>query len=203
MELTAKELKERFPSQFEREYWRWVRDGFHYDWWDAEYDCFVADCEPMGITVDPERIYFSLSYSQGDYASFEGRIDMAKWMDHQGYSEKYLALRLDAEEFGAYGYIRARQNGTYVDLDYYPGQTSPTGVFSDLPQEAWDELVEEQIKAEDWEEHMSEQVRSLADDLYRRLQEEYEYLSSEEQFIESCECNDVTFYVDDDEECEA
>lgn len=199
MKLTAKELKERSPSQFEREYWEWVSNSFSYDWWDGVYDCFVADCEPMGITVDPGRIYFSLSYSQGDYASFEGCIDLGKWMDHQGYSEKYLALRLDAEEFGAYGHIRGQQNGTYVDLDYYPGQTSPTGVFSDLPQEAWDELVEEQFKAEEWDDHMSEQVRSLADDLYRRLQQEYEYLSSEEQFIESCECNDVTFYVDDEE----
>lgn len=31
-----------------------------------------------------------------------------------------------------------------------------------------------------------------------RVLQEYEYLSSEEQFIEDCECNDVTFYVDEE-----
>lgn len=193
--MNAKELKERHPEQFERKYRRWVSDGMLYDWRDGVYDCFVADCEQQGITVNPERIYFSLGYCQSDYATFDATVELPEWMDKQGYSAKYYALRLDMQEFGARATTSSsRGNGVaYMNIDYYPGQTNPTGVFSDLPQEAWDELCEEQFKAEDWEQLTLEHIKSLECDLYRRLRDEYEYLTSEEQFIEYCETNDVTF----------
>jgi hypothetical protein len=37
--------------------------------------------------------------------------------------------------------------------------------------------------------------------LYRELRDEYEHLTSEESFIESCECNEITFEENEDEVC--
>jgi hypothetical protein len=45
-------------------------------------------------------------------------------------------------------------------------------------------------------------VDDISRQIYRDLRNEYEHLTSEESFIESCECNDVTFETED-EECEA
>ena len=84
-----------------------------------------------------------------------------------------------------------------ANLDCSPGNCVPSGVFKDLPQEDWDALVEEQLAAEDWEQLILDQCEALASDLHSALVDEYEYLTSEEQFIESCECNDVTFDLEE------
>jgi hypothetical protein len=52
-----------------------------------------------------------------------------------------------------------------------------------------DELVE-------W---VQEEARDYAQDIYTQLEEEHDYLTSEESFIEHCECNDVQFDVEEDE----
>ena len=42
-------------------------------------------------------------------------------------------------------------------------------------------------------------VDNISHQLYRDLRDEYEHLTSEESFIESCECNDVTFEIEGEE----
>lgn len=190
--MNATELKAADPDRFDKEYQEWHEHSCHYDWWDGVEEQFKEECGPMGIEVD--KIDFSLSYSQGDYATFTGRVHMGKWMKHHGYDLKYHALYLSLQSYGSNAVLHhGRSIATYVDLDYQPGNTYPEGVFSDLPQEAWDELCQEQFEAEEWEQLVLEHVRELESDLYDRIEKEYEYLTSEEQFIEHCECNDVTF----------
>ena len=197
--MNITELKEHDPKRFEREYWEWVKDEPYYEWWDFTYDRFVETAEAAGVSVDPKSITFSLSYSQGDGAEFSGYVDLAKWMELHGYADTYLALYLDASEYGA-GCSVTNHGGGYgmrTSLDFYPGNCSPSGVFKDLPQEDWDALVEEQLAAEDWEKLILDHCDALAYDLYKQLQEEYEYLTSEEQFIEHCNANDVEFETEE------
>ena len=190
--MNATELRAADPDRFDKEYQKWYEHSCHYGWWDCVEEQFIEDCNPMGIGVD--KVQFSLSYSQGDYATFTGRVRMGEWMKHRGDDVKYHALYLAMQSYGATASLRhGRSTVTYVDLDYQPGNTYPEGVFSDLPQEAWDELCQEQLDAEDWDQLVLEHVRELEGDLYRIIEQEYEYLTSKEQFIEYCECNDVTF----------
>ena len=190
--MNATELKATDPDRFDKEHQNWIEHGFYHEWWDGVEEQFKEECAAMGITVN--AILFSLSYSQGDYATFTGPIDMAEWMKHKGYDLQYPVLYLDWKDYGASARLsHGRNTATYVSIDHTPGNCYPSGVFSDLPQEAWDELVEEQSAAEDWEQLVLEHVRDLEHDLYRRIEAEYEYLTSAEQFIEYCESNDVTF----------
>ena len=192
--MNVHELKEKHPDQFDREYQKWYPNALtHYDWWDGVYEMFRNDCEPKGVHIDLSRTYFSISYSQGDHAEIGGYIDFAEWMKANGYDKQYLPLYLDAKEYCAFADIARRG----VSLNYYPGNTRPSGIFSDLPEEAWDELVEEQWKAEDWEKLLDETVKDLNHELYKLLVQEYEYLTSESAFVEDCYANDVEFEVEE------
>lgn len=193
--MDINELKEKHPDRFDREYQEWAAHDMGYDWWDGVYEMFREDCEPKGVHIDLSRTYFNLGYCQSDHAEIGGFIDFAAWMEANGYDKQYQPLYLDAKEYGANMTI----NRLGVLFDYYPGNTYPQGVFADLPEDAWDELVEEQYKAEDWEKLLDETVKGLNHDLYKRLVQEYEYLTSEESFVEYCIANDVTFDEGDDE----
>ena len=199
---TAKELLAQDPKRFQKEYSKWTEYALDYDWWDYMEERFKNDAAAEGITV--ERIYFSLSYSQGDYASFEGQINVAEWMEAKGYDETYPALYLAVKDYGEYasvsdrtsrgGWPRVTFDGTCV------GNTEPAGIFAGLENEDWDELVCEQHDAAGIAGELQSTVEALCRELYSDLRDEYEHLTSEESFIESCECNDITFET---EECEA
>ena len=199
--VTAKELQELDPKRFEKEYWDWTRYAFAHEWWDAVEYGFTDRMAAEGVRV--ERIGFSLSYSQGDYAAFNGRVDVSMWMQHNKYSKDQTF----AEAFPAL-YIAVVQDGSYVlvseghrrraDVSYLSNieYTMPDGIFKHLDEEAWDELVSDQDVEADLEANLREWVHARCDDLYRDLQREYEDISSEESFIESCECNGVTFEIE-------
>lgn len=198
--MNITELKEHDPKRFEREYWKWAEHEPGYNWWDCTYEHFVETAAAAGVEVNPKDIEFSISYSQGDGATFAASVDFAPWMEKHGYAEKYVALYQDALEYGAHCSVRKVWRGGWsmsANLEFSPGNCVPSGVFKDLPQEAWDALVEEQLAAEDWERLILDHCNDLSSDLYRALVAEYEYLTSEEQFIESCECNDVTFDLEE------
>lgn len=199
--LTAKELQTIDPKRFQQEYLEWTEYALDYDWWDYMEENFKTDMANKGVSVS--RIYFSLSYSQGDYASFEGSISVDEWMAHKGYDETYPALYLAALDYGEWATVSDRSRGSWprVNLDgNLAGNTDATGIFTGLDREAWDELVYEQFSSAGLEDEMQSFVEAECRKLYSDLRDEYEHLTSEESFIESCECNDITFET---EECEA
>lgn len=190
--MNVNQLKETDPRRFEKEYQKWMSNALDYEWWDFVYEQFQEDCQAHGFDVDLNRTYFSLGYCQSDHASFEAVIDFSAWMTKHGYDQKYLALWLDVQEYGD-NVASYRGNRAWVNFDYRPGYCNPSGVFSDLPVEAWDALCEEQWAAEDWEKLLLETCRELEDDLYRRLRDEYEHLTSEDAFVDSCMANETEF----------
>lgn len=200
------------PKIFQREYLKWCEYALDYEWWEWAEEQLRERLSSAGVTV--ERLLFSLSYSQGDYATFEGRIMVWEWMEAtkdgpqndttQTYAEKYPALFLAAQDYGDWASVNTWNRSCNARVTYdahLVGNTGPEGVFSGLDQEAWDELVEEQYSASGLEQAMQDYVDDISRQLYRDLCAEYEHLTSEESFIESCECNDVTFEIE--EECEA
>ena len=189
--MNVQQLKETYPRRFDKEYQKWMSNALDYDWWDCVYEQFHEDCKAYGFDIDLRRTHFSLGYCQSDYAAFEAVIDFPAWMTKHGYDQKYLALWLDVKEYGVNPTYRVHQ--AWVNFDYRPGCCNPSGVFSDLPVEAWDELCEEQWAAEDWEQRLLETCKALEADLYRRLRDEYEHLTSEEAFVDSCMANETEF----------
>jgi len=203
--LTAQELSLQDPRRFREEYLKWTEYALDYDWWDYIEERLKERLEPAGVRNI--KLSFRLAYSQGDHATFTGSIDVHKWMDvtkygDQTYAEKYPALRMALEDYGdsasvtTYNRCVAR-----VNLDGgCIGNTYAAGIFAGLDPDAWDELVEEQFYEAGLEQALQDYVDDISQELYTDLREEYEHLTSEKSFIESCECNDVTFEI---EECEA
>ena len=199
--LTAKELQAQDPKRFRDEYIKWTEYALDYDWWDYMEERLKENLALKGFSVT--RIWFSLSYGQGDYAAFEGGIAVDEWMAHKGYDVTYPALYLAAKDYCEFASVSSRGRGgsARVNLEgNLVGNTPPTGVFAGLEQDAWDELVSEQYYMAGLEDEMQSDVDAECQELYTDLREEYEHLTSEESFIESCECNNVTFEI---EECEA
>jgi hypothetical protein len=205
--LTAEELRERDPKRFEREYYKWLEYACDHKWWDYIEDQFKSSVADAGVAVN--SIGFAVSHSQSDYARFTGTIQVHKWMDanlqgDQTYAEKYPALRLAVEGYGEYAKVDRgyyEHNAARVNLEgNLIGNTYPTGIFENIDPDAWDELVEEQYFSSGLEEAMQSYVDDLCNELYSDLRVEHDGMTSEEAFIESCVCNEVTFEIELEEE---
>jgi len=201
--LSAEDLQSSDPKRFQKECSKWTEYALDYDWGDCTEEMFKEAMATKGVYVS--RIHFSVSYSQGDYASFEGRINVAEWMaatmdGDQTYAEKYPALYLSVGDYGEYASVSNSSRGSWPVVNFdgnCAGNTVPAGIFAGLDEEDWDDLVHHQYCEAQLEDAMQNFVQSECRDLYRKLRDEYEHLTSEESFIESCECNDITFEIEE------
>jgi hypothetical protein len=191
------ELRDRDPKRFEEEYYKWHEYALDYEWWDYLYSNFKADCNAVGVVV--YDIQFNLGYSQSDYAAFTGRAYVHDWMEAQGHDKTHLAAYLACWNDGSYVRLETGRGGSMrANLEECVNQTAPSGVFAGLDQEAWVDLVDEQIGWLNVESEVLSFCEDLAHTLYRKLRDEYEHLTSKSMFIEHCECNEVTFEETED-----
>lgn len=159
----------------------------------------------VGVRVD--RIAFSLSYSQSDYATFEGRVNVSMWMEHQKYdtdrtyAEAFPALFVAVEQDGSYALVNAfRRTRPYIDYQSYTEHTVPDGLFQHLDEQAWDDLIGAQEQEATLEDSVSNWVRAQCEALYVDLRKEYESISDENSFIDACEANEVMFEIEEEED---
>lgn len=198
--MNVLELRDRDPKRFEKEYYKWHEYALDYEWWDYLYSDFKAECVEIGVHVDD--IQFSLGYSQSDYAAFTGRAYVHDWMEAQGHDKTHLAAYLACWNDGSYVRLETGRGGSMrANLEECAIQTAPSGVFAGLDQEAWEELVYAQLSDLSVEDEVLSFCEDLAAKLYRKLRDEYEHLTSKESFVESCECNEVTFEENENEVC--
>lgn len=192
--LTVRELKDMDPKRFEKEYYRWCENEPYDDWAECIEGDFRVRHAPQG--VEAYSVWFSLHGPDG-YACFSGVVHAAKLMKHLKLDEEYLPLYLAMESDGSrFRVSGSRRGGMQVDFDGVPGDTEPMGVFSTLDQEAWENLLREQLEESDLESVAEEFCDDICHELYKELEQEYEHMTSEESFIESCEINDVTFEIE-------
>jgi len=200
---TPEELRSQHPKVFTKEYYKWMEYGVYDDWADYIKEDFESQMQVYGIKVN--RFYWDISYSQGDGASFEGHVSVYRWMEaNPQYIERYPALYLACKSDGSYMTVRShgsRANYMHTDMTEYLNETQPEGVFAMLDEDAWVELVVDQWSSAGLEDEMKSTCERFMQDFYDRLRDEYEHLTSEESFIESCECNGITFEIEG-EECE-
>jgi hypothetical protein len=204
--VTAKELKELDPKRFEREYYEWQEYGALWDdWFDSIEQNFTDEMAAHGVQVD--RIAFSGFYSQGSYASFDGRVNVHKWMaietydDGQTYAEAFPALYLAAEQDSSLMLVTTTHRGnTNFNFEAALDNTTPDGIFQHLDEDGWNTLVAQQDDASNLESNIKWFVESKNNELFKQLQDEYEDLTSEESFLNSCEANEVTFELETEDE---
>jgi hypothetical protein len=175
----------------------------HHDWWQPTYDAFADDMRLKGIRVD--RIFFSGFSSQGDGACFEGRVsDWAVFLPTVGVTcPAVVALAkehwtLTVEHRGRYYHERNTHFDIYMPSPEDHGR-SYYGSFAerytprswdadDIRTKAWLALLQ-QVDYDKLEEDMQEAFRDHMGDLHKRLEKEYDYLTSYEVVWESIRAN--------------
>lgn len=212
-EVTAAELRKTDRRRFDAEYSRWSEWQWEDDWViEDTKERYTKQYAPKGIEI--EELHYCISYSQGDYASFSGRVFLAEWMeavqvcrDGPTYAERWPALYLACCEDGSYMDVRGEDSrrGWRVDFQENWYNTPPSGIFATMPEEDWEALVLEQSSEADLETEIRKYCEAIGREMYRDLSDYFLEATSEDAFIESCEANDVTFEVEIEDEihCES
>jgi hypothetical protein len=181
----------------------WFREGgFDHDWYDAVYADFEQICAILGIAIETRtirllgggsreepRIYFRGFGSQGDGACFQGRYAYACGAPAK--IREYAPMDTDLHQIA--GTLHALQRRNFYQLHarvrhrghYYHEYCMDVSIERASP-------VNQDMTA-DAEEVVVEAMRDLARWLYRQLEREYEYQSSDECVDEAINANAYTF----------
>lgn len=163
-----------------------------HDWWDCNYDDFVEynnDCFHI------DRMYFSGFYSQGDGAMFEYSSVNDKLRDmfidtldltpmRKSWLRNNIAVSGNGKQRGHYYHSSSCTHNIYWEVDNGDLHYTTT-----LHQ--WMQSYEGEF-----EDFVIQYYKSLCNNLYRGLEETYNYLTSDEQVLETLECNDYEFTED-------
>lgn len=164
-----------------------------HDWWDCLYEDFKLDMQTKGITVD--EMNFTGFYSQGDGASFTGRIDMIQFMKVHELEQRYMGAVFFAGQGELWGNILrgssrySHENTVSVNLEADTYNNFEEDSTRHEVYEAMEEVLDSEWK--DLEEDVSEICKGYMRDLYYKLREEYEYLTSDEVVWETIVANDL------------
>lgn len=181
----------------------WYREGgFDHDWYDAVYEDFQRIAEILGIrlktrttrliggrTREDPCIWLSGFWSQGDGAAWEGVYSYRKSAaaELRAYAPKDQVLHRIAETLQAVqrqNFYRLRADVTHRG-NYYHAFTMVVSVTREGAA-----VVE---ITGDAETVVTNALRDLANWLYRQLEQEYEYLTSDEAVDETLIANGYTF----------
>lgn len=171
-----------------------------HDWWDSTYEGFTVDMTAVGIDVD--KMYFSGFWSQGDGACFEGRVtDWELMLQSIGYNDPVLA-KFAQDNWTFYSTHSGRYHhsncmsfndpleGTGETEEWLISVYGPEKDDDDLRNRVWAAKLT-QFDFEQIHNELCEAFKSHADDLYKMLEDEYEFLTSEECILESLNANDI------------
>jgi hypothetical protein len=161
-----------------------------HEWWEFTYDDAKQCAAILGIEIT--RIYFSGFSSQGDGACFKGSYNYAKGAvkairEHTGGTDAELeriARELQSVQRSAFYKLSAsvKHSGHYYHEMCTRIEVSNGDEYA----------TESQTQA------VKEALRDFMRWIYRRLEKEYEYLTSDEQITESIEANEYEFTEDGD-----
>jgi hypothetical protein len=167
----------------------------HQDWWEHIYADFSMHLERRGITV--EEIQFSGFASQGDGASFTGyvaRHDMCLFMEVEGlikeFPESYTLAGYDmlAATIGHRGRYYHHMSATVEINDDVYNEYDP-GSIREAAFQAIITRFHESFMA--FEARVTKILRNHMQDLYKSLNDEHDYLTSDEGVLNTLVCNDM------------
>lgn len=202
VETTVYRLDELSEDAKEKARAWYCQGAFDHDWFEFQFDDFERVCEILGVrlrsravplygggTRQKPCIFFSGFWSQGDGASFEGTYSHAKGAARKirDYAPKDDELHLIADALQAIQYRNFYQLHAGISHRgrYCHEYCMAISVERDSP-------VYQDITA-DAEDAVTEALRDFARWLYRQLEREHEYQTSDEVVDETIVANDFTF----------
>ncbi len=129
------------------------------------------------------KVYYSGFSSQGDGACFESKIDLEKWMISHKVKTKFRNVWNSAIVQDMDYDLYTKHQGHY----YHSGCMTLIAEAYGFPDKAYLEF-HDLLTVE-----ILEDARDCADDLYRRLEKEYDYQTSKEAVKETIDANDYDF----------
>lgn len=179
------------------------------DWWDSVYEYFSMLCLSVGIEVDQEKTYFSGFSSQGDGAAFTADIDLFKLIE--GIKEKkYLEHAPNIhEEIISFAPSQCpvdrrvldliKRNIIDINVDAEPQSRSNRTKLNFDSGYTHNECVNYKwidAELEKLEEWIQDALDEFTNALYRLLNNDYDYLTSEEAIIDTILSNEYEFTKD-------
>lgn len=159
-----------------------------YEWWDFIYENIKQAGIIMGIEIS--RIYFSGFSNQGDGACFDGFYKYAKGSSKKIREEfpEILELHRIADNLSALqrSYFYSLQARIKHSGHYYHKYCTIIDV-----DDANDREISDYVQ-----KSIEDNLRDFMEQIYQWLAEEYDYLISEENFIESANDNELEFTSD-------
>jgi hypothetical protein len=166
-----------------------------YDWWDGVYEWFKDKYRDVFHDIEPS---FSGFWSQGDGASFGySGVDRDRilnlWLESEGFSpirRKFYEEYLDIYAVGRrndhrYVHENSVSHNIHFDLMY---NNSVSGAYNVL-----DFVFELDCDFEYWFENY---YKGICQELYRTLENDYDYLMSYEAIEEHCIANEYEYLED-------
>ena len=175
-------------------------------WWDCVESDFKEDMKQVGIDVD--HIHFTGFSSQGDGACFVGHlVNTLVYLDHH-HKDQYPMIRKLLENGGSV-YTSCKHKGNYyhensvdiwIDHDLLFAVMDQPTEFHVAIVEEWDKLLDAEMT--DFDTDLTEQWKTYMRELYRKLEAEYDYLTSDEAVWDTIEANELhtdAEHLDEDE----
>lgn len=179
----------------------------YFGWDDYIIEDFVNTLETYGLT-DP-KVEYTGFYSQGDGLSFTSpSVDLVKLMEQSGtdktYPNFYKYIKDQSLDYECYidrierhyshensVILRIRNLDNLLDPDEQRTLCEKLDRYLDE-----DYLNPEESEITELERELNRFIQRTARAMYQQLQTEYEYLSSDENIIETIEANDYLFTQD-------
>lgn len=154
-----------------------------YEWDECIKADWVEKLESLGIYTDVKSICWTGFWSQGDGASFTGSINLKEFLEaHPDIKNNSRALYITTIPFNG-----EAQCDWYIDLikssSHYSHERTVGIDVSDMSCTLTGESEMESLWV-DAEEDILEQCRDYMKEIYRELENEYDYITSQEALIE-------------------
>jgi hypothetical protein len=187
----------------------WITD---HEWWDFIYENAKQDGEAKGFEINDIR--FTGFWSQGDGAYWTGRVNLHTFVESQldersaWYGEDVILLALLNEgwidrwiSIGNRNYRYSHSAGmvleeypnNMLDLDPDDGTEMLEGPLQGASVYQLKESFDFEARITEWCDEALEQARAFADDIYKKLEDEYNGLTSEESLSEFADANEYLF----------
>ncbi|NMB83292.1 MAG: hypothetical protein GYA14_15900 [Ignavibacteria bacterium] len=173
----------------------------NYEWWDAVYEDFENLCRELRIEVDLKKTYFNGFCCQGSGSSFNASFnlrDLLKSIEakrHLSYAPKDAPeLCLPDIDRRVLKLLYKNYIPVYCSIKDCNGGMSVSASVSIYFDKLYSSNIDKELdKIEDYCQEIADELNNW---LYRRLEQEYEYLTSEEAIIDTIEANEYYFTED-------
>lgn len=191
----------------------YCENAMHHEWWDCVYEHAKHDGEALGFDIDDIR--FSGFWSQGDGAHWTGRIDLVHFLrvnlepDSAWYGEDVILLELWENGWIDRFVVVENRNYRYnhsggmyisdapkIEMEYMSDDDDAVlvdGVMQGANVMDLYNSFDLPTRVTEWCDEAIQKAREYADDIYKKLEKEYDHYTSDECIADTCDANEWLF----------